>query len=79
MTTIKTNSWGGTGALVGTGKSTPDMNETFRDVAEDLVGIQSAMSQSATAIDLATVITLANELQTLINITAQYNVKTQKG
>jgi hypothetical protein len=54
---------------------------TLRDVADDLAGLQSADIASADATDLATAITLVNEIKGAINAIAAsgYTITTVKG
>lgn len=78
MTNIKANSWG-MGANIGAGADTPNINTTFRDVADDLAGIQPTAISSQDATDLASAITLVNEIKAALNALEQYTLKTVKG
>lgn len=80
MTTIKTTFGEGGKNLAPRGSTgLPTLAETLRDIADDLAGIKSGEATSPDATDLATAITLVNELKGIVNALYAYTVKTVKG
>lgn len=82
MAVIKKNfGYGGANVVpLGSGGS-PTLAEALRDIADDLAGKEIAAILSADATDLASAITLVNEIKGAINATAPgtYDLKTTKG
>jgi len=52
------------------------MREILEEVADDLAALQPAVLASAAAVDLATAITLVNEIKGALNATAGATIKT---
>lgn len=77
MAAIKKDQYAG-GRRLSRGGARPgaDLAATLRDAAADLAGIRPATIVAANATDLATAITLANELKTAINAARAYTLKT---
>jgi hypothetical protein len=61
------------------GHGEPTLAQSLRDIADDLDGLQVATIASPDATDLATVITLANEMKGALNTLAAVVLKTIKG
>jgi len=78
MTTIKTNTFDA-GAGIAAGHGEPTLANTFRDVADDLAAVQPTAIASPDASDLATAITLVNEIKAALNVNAGHTVLTVKG
>ncbi len=80
MATIKTNFGVGGANIPPSGAGgTPTIAQTLRDIADDLSGIQPAESVAPAAVDLATVLVLAEELRTIINAVEAVTLLTIKG
>ena len=69
---------GGSGHAPRGGTGKPSAVEILNDIADDFVGIQIATIASADASDLATAITLVNEIKASINVTAAFTILTTK-
>lgn len=69
---------GGSGIAPRGGHGKPALVTILNDVADDLAGLQIATIASADASDLATAITLVNEIKASINVTAAYTLTTTK-
>lgn len=80
MTTIKENfAEGGKNMAPSGATGTPTLAQTLRDIADDFTGIKVGQVTSADATDLATCITLVNEIKALINTADAHTLLTQKG
>ena len=71
---------GGANLVPGRSGGVPTLADALRDVADDLLGTQVAAIVAANAVDLATALTLVNEIKTKLNLTAvgTYVLKTTK-
>ncbi len=79
MTAIKISFGSGGGNITpSNSQGTPDLATTLRDIADDLDGIQVGTIASADASDLATAITLVNEIKAALNVNAAVVLKTTK-
>lgn len=78
MTTIKVD-YGNGGEHLDPIDGNVPLAETLRDIADDLGSVQPAVIASANASDLATAITLVNEIKAAINANANATIKTIKG
>ena len=56
----------------------PSIAQAMRDVADDLAGLKVAAIASADASDLATAITLVNEIKASLNTVNGYTILTTK-
>jgi len=81
MAVIKINFGEGGANLNPRGTGTPTLVTALRDIADDFAGFQVADIASPDATDLATAITLVNEIKGALNAVAPsgYTIKTVKG
>lgn len=79
MAAIPTNYGTGGSGLTPRGSSdTPSLATALRDLADDAAALQVATIASADASDLATAITLVNEIKAALNVIAAATIKTTK-
>lgn len=79
MAVIKTTFGEGGAGLNPRGTGTPTLATSLRDVADDLAGVKATEITSPDASDLASAITLVNEIKAALNALYAYTVKTTKG
>lgn len=80
MAVIKKNFGYGGGNVVPLGSGgSPTLADVLRDIADDLALTQVATIVSADATDLASAITLVNEIKGALNAIAGGTIKTTKG
>ena len=69
---------GGSNLAPGGSQGVPDLATALREVADDLDTLQIPTVTSPDASDLATAITLVNEIKTKLNVIAAATIKTTK-
>ena len=79
MAAIKESFGTGFAGLSPTGAGTPTLAGALRDIADDLANGKSASIVSADASDLATAITLVNEIKDALNAVLAITILTTKG
>lgn len=80
MATIKADfGFGGANLVPLSSGGEPTLAEALRDIADDLNGLQVATIASTDATDLASALTLVNEIKASLNVTAAITLKTIKG
>lgn len=79
MAAIKTTFGEGGSGLSPRGQGTPTLATALREIADDLAGLKVAEITSADATDLASAITLVNEIKTALNAIYAYTITTTKG
>ena len=78
MAEIKLDNFAG-GAGIQETHGTPGLAVALRDVADDLVLVQATTIASPDASDLASAITLVNEIKAALNVIAGSTISTTKG
>jgi len=80
MAEIKTNfGFGGANVVPSGAQGKPTLAQALRDIADDLANLQVAEITSPDATDLATALTLVNEIKGALNTVAGETLLTTKG
>jgi hypothetical protein len=84
VSTIKPDFGQGGANLTPEGSGEPSLADALRDVADDMAALNGSGNRPATiasadATDLATAITLVNEIKTALNAVSAPTIKTLKG
>lgn len=79
MATIPKDFGSGGSGVPPAGSATPSLKDILFDIADDLADGKAATIASPDATDLATAITLVNEIKAALNAVDAKTVRTQKG